>query len=185
MFDQFKAKAEAVSAEVHRFATRPEALGFIVNLLEREAVADSAGSYAVWYRNVFLSEEEAGALAARIPGLGFEITRERAAAAKIGISEVDWAVAETGTLLVDATAVEHRLVSSLPLIHIALAATARMTPDMRSGFAKFDLQRCGFLSAITGPSRTADIERVLTIGVHGPKRLVIVFVDELGKAELQ
>ena len=51
-------------------------------------------------------------------------------------------------------------------------------PDLRSGFSKFDLQQCAFLSAITGPSRTADIERVLTIGVHGPRRLVVVAVDD-------
>lgn len=185
MFDQFKARAEAVSAEVHRFATKSESLEFIVDFLKAENVSGQAGSYALWLNGKFLDGAEAGALEARTPGLSFEITRERAAAAKVGISEVDWSVAETGTLLVDATRVEHRLVSSLPMIHLALAATGRMTPDMRSGFAKFDLKRCGFLSAITGPSRTADIERVLTIGVHGPKRLIVLFVDEFGKAELE
>ena len=44
-----------------------------------------------------------------------------------------------------------------------------------------DPNRMGYLSMITGPSRTADIERVLTIGVHGPVRLIIIFVDELGR----
>jgi hypothetical protein len=42
---------------------------------------------------------------------------------------------------------------------------------------------CAYLAMITGPSRTADIERVLTIGVHGPERLVIVFVDEMGGSD--
>jgi L-lactate dehydrogenase complex protein LldG len=180
MFDQFKARAEAVSAEVHRFATKAESLRFVVDFLNAEDVADEPASYALWHRGAFFNE-----LDVQAPGLRFEVTREFAAAAKVGISEVDWAVAQTGTLLVDATPIEQRLVSSLPLIHIALAATDRMVPDMRSGFAKFDLKQCAFLSAITGPSRTADIERVLTIGVHGPKRLVVVFVDELGKAERQ
>jgi len=40
----------------------------------------------------------------------------------------------------------------------------------------------GYIALITGPSRTADIERVLTIGVHGPERLIIIFVDQLGGA---
>ena len=38
-----------------------------------------------------------------------------------------------------------------------------------------------YIAMITGPSRTADIERVLTIGVHGPKRLIIILVDDLGR----
>jgi L-lactate dehydrogenase complex protein LldG len=45
--------------------------------------------------------------------------------------------------------------------------------------ARVDPRKSAYLSFITGPSRTADIERVLTIGVHGPERLVIVLVDNL------
>ena len=50
-----------------------------------------------------------------------------------------------------------------------------------SWLADADPARMNYLSMITGPSRTADIERVLTIGVHGPVRLIIIFVDELGR----
>ncbi len=118
------------------------------------------------------------ALAGRVPGLRFDVTRELAAQAKAGISQFEWAAAGTGTLLQDATAVDQRLVSSLPLLHIAMVPAARIVADVPTALAKFDPKQCGYLAAITGPSRTADIERVLTIGVHGPERLVIVFVDE-------
>ena len=55
-----------------------------------------------------------------VAGLRFEVTRELAAGARFGISQMDWALADTGTLVQDATAIDKRLVSSLPTIHIAL-----------------------------------------------------------------
>jgi L-lactate dehydrogenase complex protein LldG len=53
----------------------------------------------------------------------------------------------------------------------------RLVPDLAALFAVLSPAQTRYLSLITGPSRTADIERVLTIGVHGPERLVIVVVD--------
>jgi L-lactate dehydrogenase complex protein LldG len=65
-------------------------------------------------------------------------------------------------------------------MHIALVATDGLLADLPSLLTKINPKECGYISMITGPSRTADIERVLTIGVHGPERLIIIFVDELG-----
>ena len=60
----------------------------------------------------------------------FDVTRDRAAGAKVGISQMDWALADTGTLVQDATAIDKRLVSTLPTIHVALIATSGLRPDM-------------------------------------------------------
>jgi L-lactate dehydrogenase complex protein LldG len=180
MFDRFRTRAEAVSAEVHRFSTKYEALEFIMQFLEREGIANAPQSRAVWADCHFLDEADRKRLADKVPGLSFEVTRATAAEAKIGITRMDWALADTGTLADDSTSVEQRLASSLPIIHIALVESGRILPDMRSLLTKINTGDSGYLSMITGPSRTADIERVLTIGVHGPERLIIVFVDEPG-----
>ena len=155
LFDAFKARAEAVSAEVHRFPTRAAALEFVAGFVEREGG----------------------------PAVSSDVTREAAAAAKIGISEMDCAIADTGTLVQDATAAGRRLVSTLPEIHVAIVPMDALVPDLPAALARFNPRQIPFLSMITGPSRTADIERVLTIGVHGPSRLVIVFPDEVGGAQ--
>ncbi len=180
MVDAFKVKAEAVSAEVHRFATKAAALDFILVFLKKEGVADAPQSYALWAESPFLKGLDQGQLSKEVPGLKFEITRELAADSKIGISQMDWAIANTGTLVQDSTPVEQRLVSTLPVIHIALIATDRILADLPALLTKVNPNESGYIAMITGPSRTADIERVLTIGVHGPERLIIVFVDELG-----
>ena len=179
MFATFEARAQAVSAEVHRYGTRQEAVQFLLDFLRAEAVADAPGSYAVWADCPFLAGIDRAELARQVPGLSFGVTREAAAAAKVGISQLDCAIAATGTLVQDATPVELRLASTLPTIHVALVPTGELYPDLAAVVARLDPRHAPYISMITGPSRTADIERVLTIGVHGPKRLVVVFVDEL------
>ena len=173
LFDSFKARAEAVSAEVHRVATRREAFDFVAGLLREQGVGES-GPGAIWAAGSFLKDSAFAA-----PGLSFQVTRQAAAEARVGISQMDWAVAATGTLVVDAAQVEQRLVSTLPPVHVALVGTSRLRADLPTVLKQLHPSQTGYISMITGPSRTADIERVLTIGVHGPERLVIVFVDEL------
>lgn len=181
MYEQFKARAEGVGAEVYRCKDREAALGFLLPLLEKEGCADAPGSHAVWADCPFLNGMDSKPLAG-IPGLTFEVSRELAADARIGITQAQWALVDTGTLVQDQTAVEQRLASSLTDIHIALLSTDNILTDKSALLARIDPRTSRYIAFITGPSRTADIERVLTIGVHGPERLLIVCVDDMGGA---
>lgn len=180
MLETFTAKAEAVSAEVHRVVTSDEALELVLAQLKAEEVADEPGRYAVWAGCPFIDRLDKAELTAAVPGLRFDVTRGTAAASRVGISQLDWAIADTGTVAQDASAVDARLVSTLPTTHIALVPSDGIVPDLASLLAVLDPRSADYIALITGPSRTADIERVLTIGVHGPRRLIIIFVDELG-----
>jgi len=179
MYQQFKARAEGVGAEVYRFITNSAAVDFIIQFLQNEGLADVAQSAALWADCPFLKQIDPEPLQ-KLSGLKFEVTRELACDAKFGISQMEWALANTGTLAQDASAIEQRLVSSLSSIHIALVPTSGLLPDLPTLLTTVDPGSMGYIALITGASRTADIERVLTIGVHGPERLIIVFVDELG-----
>ena len=182
MFELFKAKAEAVSAEVLRAPTKQVALDLILEQLKIEDVADEPGCYAVWAACPFLDGLDTDALAAAVPGLRFDVTRETAAAARVGISQLQWAIADTGTVAQDASSADARLASTLTSTHIALVPTSAIVPDLATFLTVQSPRTSNYVALITGPSRTADIERVLTIGVHGPARLIIIFVDELGGA---
>ncbi|MGB9082511.1 MAG: lactate utilization protein [Desulfuromonadaceae bacterium] len=179
MYEQFKTRAEGVGAEVYRFITNNAALEFIIEFLQREGLADTPQASALWADCPFLSEIDRNAVQ-KVAGLKFEVTREAASNARFGISQMEWALADTGSLAQNSTAIEQRLVSSLSTIHIALVPTGGILPDMPSLLTRVNPKESAYIAMITGASRTADIERVLTIGVHGPERLVIVFVDELG-----
>ena len=180
MYDQFKMRAEGVGSEVYRFKTKTEALDFIIPFLQKEGVSDAPHAYALWADGPFLSGIDRTPLQDKVPGLKFEVTRQLAADSLVGISEVGYALTDTGSLVTDQTAIQQRLVSTLSSIHIAIIGTDRILDGKPAVFQKINPSNSKYIAFITGPSRTADIERVLTIGVHGPKRLVIIFVDELG-----
>ena len=110
MLEMFRARAEAVSAEVHRIGGSEEALAFVADLLLKEGVADEPGARAVWAAGPLVPGSHRDRLSARVPGLTFDVTREAAASSRIGVSEMEWGLADTGTVVQDATDPALRLV---------------------------------------------------------------------------
>ena len=94
----------------------------------------------------------------------------------VGISTAQAAIAETGTLVLDSTCERHRLVSLVPPVHIAIINASSICQTLSEALAllRKDKEISPAVTFITGPSRTADIELTLTIGVHGPQELFVI-----------
>ncbi|HEX7330618.1 MAG TPA: lactate utilization protein [Pyrinomonadaceae bacterium] len=94
----------------------------------------------------------------------------------VGITTAQAAIAETGTLALDSTRERHRLVSLVPPVHIAIvdAATIYATLGETLSMLQNGKELSPAITFITGPSRTADIELTLTIGVHGPQEIYVI-----------
>jgi L-lactate dehydrogenase complex protein LldG len=93
----------------------------------------------------------------------------------LGVTGVDAALPETGTLVLRSAPDRPRVVSLLPRVHLAVLRPAALRADLHQAFA--DVQGDGYSVFVTGPSRTADIELTLTLGVHGPKSLYVWLLD--------
>jgi len=107
--------------------------------------------------------------------------KEKLSTSDIGISVADYLIAETGTIGILSKTEEGRLLSILTPVNIIIAKKGNILPDMGSFLRilneKISNQKAFSASIlITGPSRTADIEKILIIGVHGPKELYILIV---------
>ena len=98
-----------------------------------------------------------------------------------GLSTAQWAVAETGTLALVSRHERHRLSTLLPDLHIALLPASRLLATLGDAFARLEKNAtpdAATITFVTGPSRTADIELELIVGVHGPKALHVVIVAD-------
>ena len=98
----------------------------------------------------------------------------------VGITECEALVAQTGSVLVTNKSCGGRALSVLPPHHVVIARREQLLPDLSAAFAllqsKYSANYPTMISFITGPSRTGDIERILVLGAHGPKRLTVFCV---------
>jgi L-lactate dehydrogenase complex protein LldG len=103
-------------------------------------------------------------------------SRAEQAEAEVGITGCDAAIAETGTLVLTSGPGKSRLVSLLPPLHVAVLSPAELCVSMAEFFERHAarLGDCASCTFVTGPSRTADIELTLTLGIHGPGRVAVV-----------
>jgi L-lactate dehydrogenase complex protein LldG len=111
--------------------------------------------------------------------------RERAARAQLGVTGADFALAETGTLILLSGAGRPRSTSLLPDVHVAVFGRDRLLESLEQVGVMLEALHVepdrtmsgAMINFITGPSRTADIELTLTRGVHGPKEVHAIFVE--------
>ncbi|MEY3678026.1 MAG: hypothetical protein RI924_167 [Bacteroidota bacterium] len=103
--------------------------------------------------------------------------------AEVGISFCEALIARNGSVLVSNANAAGRRLSIYPDSHIVLAFTSQLVLDLKDGFArlkkKYGNALPSMITAITGPSRTADIEKTLVLGAHGPKELFVFLIDDL------
>lgn len=102
--------------------------------------------------------------------------RRAIAAAEVGLTGVDAAIAETGSLVLVSSADHPRSASLVPPHHVAVVRRGEIVPTLGAALARLRtaIPAASAINVVTGPSRTADIELQLTLGVHGPGALVVV-----------
>jgi len=98
------------------------------------------------------------------------------------ITTCEWLVARTGSIVMSAAQESGRTVSVYAPVHICIAHTSQLVYDVKDALLKAREKYSGNLPSLitfaTGPSRTADIEKTLVVGIHGPKEVYVFLVDQ-------
>jgi|SRR5690242_11305438 len=98
----------------------------------------------------------------------------------VGITHCDALIAQTGSVLITSRSAGGRALSALPPHHVVLARSSQLLRDLPEAFEllkkNYASNYPSFICFITGPSRTGDIERILVLGAHGPRKLTILCV---------
>lgn len=176
LFELFKSKAEALTVKVIRCSSPIEAEEAISKEII-EGGFKKISSVPLTKVNIKKIKEKLGKDVELFTELNIDIVEQ----SELGITEFDLGIAELGTIVKDARNVYKRLVSMLPPTHLAIINTNSLVSTFEESLEviqeTYGNEIPSYITYVTGPSKTADIERVLTIGVHGPGRLIIVCVD--------
>ncbi|MFT3826753.1 MAG: LUD domain-containing protein [Chitinophagaceae bacterium] len=132
------------------------------------------------WSKVYCREEE---LIKQLQAVGFNETGYKdLESCDVSITTCECLVARTGSMILSAGQQSGRSVSVYAPVHICIARTSQLVYDIKDGIQlvkdKYGAQLPSLISLATGPSRTADIEKTLVVGVHGPGRVYVFLVDE-------
>lgn len=198
----FKEKAEMVSAVVTWVCNDQEAMDYAVNLCERKQACQllvagceaplSAGAEALCHdkgQKIIaapgLRPERFRKMETRCTDLGIvlvgEDLRQHLAGIDVAFTDAGYGIAETGTLVIDSASEDLRLATMVSEVHVAVLPLSRLRRtafDLEPELTEMMQAPANYTAFITGASRTADIERVLAIGVHGPLELHVLLLED-------
>jgi len=117
--------------------------------------------------------------AANAASIGFHVHHGEAPEIEgAGVSTALYGLADTGSVVLAASPEEPRANSLLPAVHVSLLAEDRILPGLDELFEAVGSDLPSALAIVTGPSRSADIEQKLVVGVHGPGEVHVVLTSE-------
>lgn len=176
----FTERAAALGVDVHRAATAQDAAPIIAGLARETGAAVTLRSAELAAANPELMTAVAALDVALRPAGDPAESND----APLGLSLAHLAVAETASVLLAESTLEDRGIGLLVATQLVVCPTDRLVhslDDAARTFRTLATQAGGaYATLVTGPSRTADIERTLTVGVQGPARLVVLFIDQPG-----
>ena len=173
-----KEKAEGVQAVVSELRTMQDVLQYAVRLTQMQGGRTMTG--------MGLEENDLKVLKHACQSAGIEFLapplKKNSKAIHTALIAADWGVAETGTLVLRSTSEDIRIATMLCETHVAILPSSKITPHIETLEEQLNIilkdKTPSYTAFITGASRTADIERVLAIGVHGPQELHILIVED-------
>lgn len=177
--ERFTTALTAAGGEVHHLPSLAEAFTCLESLLQelnaQRIVANNESPLSTLHSSLSTGlSQYTWHITGHTPG----DLRAFCASADVGLTGADAALAETGSVVVSSGPGKSRLASLLPPVHIAFVATSQLTADIFTWTAARQGQLPANVVLISGPSKSADIERVLAVGVHGPKRFIVLLYDE-------
>ena len=168
----FRKRAGELKLDFHLVDNRDQLAGLLLSLRDTEEWK-KVGTHSADLTD--FATVKLGLPICRTDG-GYEVTELESCS--VGFTECDALVAQTGSVLVTSRTAGGRALSVLPPHHVVLARREQLLGDLPEAFAllkkRYAADFPSFISFITGPSRTGDIERILVLGAHGPKKLTIL-----------
>jgi len=134
------------------------------------------------FRHIYVWENE---LAEELQGSGFQFSVHDRGLSQIecGITLCECLLTRTGSIVVSSKQMAGRRLTVYPPTHIVVASTSQLVPDIKEGLAfmhkKYGQNLPSMISVVSGASRTADIEKTLVMGAHGPKELILFLIDDV------
>jgi L-lactate dehydrogenase complex protein LldG len=153
---------------------------FVFCLNEAECVAQLVNLFnQMQWQHVYCVEES---LRAMIGKNGFsDFTNVDLSACDVSLTTAESLIARTGSMFLSSATESGRTVSVYAPVHICIAYTDQLVYDIKDGLQllkeKYGNNIPSQVSLATGPSRTADIEKTLVVGVHGPKEVYVFLID--------
>ncbi len=133
------------------------------------------------WTNIYVWEKALAWLTEKIDGLkNNDLTFEDA---NVGITTCEALVARTGSVIITNASEAGRRLSIYPHVHVVIAFTSQLCADISDAITllqkKYGEKLPSMISNTTGPSRTADIEKTLVLGAHGPREIFVILIDDL------